>query len=47
MQQLAQALDRSPEDVTGLTFLIGDAYGSDSRGRVRLDYRDDATVWSG
>lgn len=47
LQQLAAALDRAHEDVAGLTFLIGDAYGADKQGRVRLDRQDDVNMWTG
>lgn len=47
LQRLVSALDRVPEDIKGLQFLLGQGYGIDSRGRVRLHSIDNALMWAG
>lgn len=47
LQRLALALDKAPEDVRGLHFLLGNGYGMDEQGRLRLLHTDDALLWTG
>ena len=47
LQRLAAALDRVPGNVKGIHVLLGNGYGLDSLGRVRLHHTDNALMWSG
>ena len=47
LQRLAIALDKVPEDVRGVHILLGEGYGMDGQGRIRLQYTDDAPLWTG
>ena len=47
LQRLARALDKAPEDVRGVHVLLGEGYGMDAQGRIRLQHTDDAPLWIG
>jgi hypothetical protein len=47
LQRLAHALDKAPEDIRGLHFLLGSGYGMDSHGRLKLHHTDNALLWTG
>lgn len=47
LQQLASCLDKLPEQISGLQFLMGNGYGMDSLGRVRLQSQDGPNLWAG
>lgn len=46
LQQLAACLDKLPDEISGLTFLLGNGYGMDSHGRIRLQHNDSPKLWS-
>ena len=47
LQQLAACLDKLPESICNLHFLLGNGYGMDSLGRVRLEISDSPNLWAG